>query len=281
MSVTSSRLAALIGDHKKCLVLWDWKSGQVLFVCQSSRNSTNPTQALVQELEGGHFSHLEFIDDYRLLISCGSTKHTPPSLVLMDTTKFVGGAPTQTVFQLSPDFINSGFLSLLLERGVHNPSLAEALAPFHQDPSQRIVVLCPRFFSYYLVLRVGALLDFLGSHEGAEVGWDGWKRRVFTPSNIDRPENTCIWISGCRLFSLYSTDTGPEVRVHDFSMRGGVNYLRKQAFGSLAGIRCLPSTGVRAQIQLDRVSSMHSSHDSLIFSGVSVFVLFYLPWSWN
>ena len=36
VSISSSRLAVLMSMHDwKCMVIWDWKSSQVLFVCQS------------------------------------------------------------------------------------------------------------------------------------------------------------------------------------------------------------------------------------------------------
>ena len=120
----------------------------------------------------------------------------------MDTGKFVEGFPAQTVFRLPPSPPYSGRPSLVLERGAHNPSPAESLAPFHQDPSQRIVALVwPSSPWTHLVLRMGPLLGFLQSHEGSEVGWDEWKAHAIVAS-LDRRigEITSTWVSGRRFF---------------------------------------------------------------------------------
>lgn len=191
----------------------------------------------------------------------------------------MGGTPTETVFHLSPHS-TSGCPSLLLERGVHKPSPAESLAPFHHDPSQRIVVLHRQPPSHHLVLRIGALLELLGSHEGSEVGWDEWNSHVVALSTtVGLREHIRVWVSGCRLFSLNSTnpDLGAQMEVHDFSMRGRVNYLSKQDDEGLA-VRYLQSTGVRARVKLGHVINAHSGHDSIAFFGVSAAALSCCLW---
>ena len=172
----------------------------------------------------------------------------------MDTEKIVGGAPAQIVFCLSPYFTNSVFPSLLLERGAHRPSLVGPLAPFHPDPSQQIVVLCFPYAALSLVIRVGALLKFLGSHEGSEVGWDEWKNHVVIPTAIGHPWEY-FWVSGCRFFSLYQSDSGSdaEMEVHNFSMQGCANHPSRQVMEGLDGVRCQPSTRVRTQMPLGHV----------------------------
>lgn len=189
----------------------------------------------------------------------------------MDTGKFEGGTPARTTFHPSPDFTNFG--RLYLDQGAHEPSLAESTAPFHHDPSQRIVVLCPRSYSHCLVLRVRTLLKFLGSHEGSEVEWDEWKSHVVIPStDLDIQQSIRILVSGCRLFSLHSMGSGAQMEVHDFSMRGRANCLR-QADRGFAGLKCLLSTGVRARIRTE-ILYAHSGHDSIVFSEVSPLVPF-------
>jgi len=56
-------------------------------------------------------------------------------------------APAKTSFQFSPYLRDFGYPSLLFERGVRKPSPAERLAPFYQDPTQRIAASfrLPRF----------------------------------------------------------------------------------------------------------------------------------------
>jgi hypothetical protein len=227
----------------------------------------------------------EFIDDYRLLISRRSEVDAPPSLVLMDTGKFVEGIPVQTFFFLYPHFTYSELpYPLLLERGVYKPSLAESLAPFHPDPYQRIVALRLPSAPHYLVFQVGALLEFLQSHEGTVVQWDEWRSHVVIPSiNLDRRQNVRVWVSGCRFFSLYFTDSSLDfqMEVYDFSVRGRVKYLSKQVDERFPGVTCLSSTGVVAQVQLDGVLDVYNGHDSIVFHGVSVMVLFCSPWEGN
>ena len=202
--------------------------------------------------------------------------NAPPSLVLVDTEKSVGRSPVQTFFQLPTHFTDSRSPYLQLEEGVHEPSPAESLAPFHQDPSQRIVALDSRSSPYYLVIRVGALLGFLGSHEGSKIGWDEWKSHVVIPAtNPGQWGNLCTWVSGCRFFSLCLTDF--RVEVYDFSMRGRASYRIERVNEDFAGVRCLSSTGVRARVQLGHVLSIHSGHGSVVFSGVSVIVFFSFP----
>ena len=103
------------------------------------------------------FADADFIDDYRLLVNLGSSLdyHDLPYIVLINTEKDLGGAPVQTSFHLPPYF--RGFdPPLLLEQGMHEPSPAECLAPFHQDHTQRIAMLSMP--SEKFVFPVGALL---------------------------------------------------------------------------------------------------------------------------
>ena len=198
------------------------------------------------------------------------------------------GIPVQTALLFSPCFINSGPPHLSLERVAHKPSLAESLAPFHPDPLQRIVMLCLPLpylsrFRCFLVFRVEALLDFLRSHEGSVVEWDEWKSHVVIPSISPEQWGSCTCVSGCRLFSLYRTNSslGYQMDMYDFSIRGRVKYQSKQVVKSLPEAACLSSTGVVAQLKMGSVSNAHSGHDSVVFLTVSVIVLFCCPWEGN
>jgi len=95
---------------------------------------TNNAQEPTQTLQNDHYNTVDFIDDYRLLSTLKS-----PCIVLIDTENVAGGTPVQTLFHLSPHFGDFGHPPHLLERGAYKPSPAEYLAPFHQDPAQRIV----------------------------------------------------------------------------------------------------------------------------------------------
>jgi hypothetical protein len=99
--------------------------------------------------------------------------------------------------------------SFISERGMHNPSPAESLAPFHQDPAQRIIALHFKFHPRYLVLRVGTLLQLFKNHEGTEIGWDEWKDHLVFPScSSDTLATRSVQVSGCRLIYFWPTAGG-------------------------------------------------------------------------
>ena len=186
----------------------------------------------------------------------------------MDTEKDTGGAPVQTSFQLPACF---EYPSLFFERGMHEPSSAESLAPFHQDRTQRIAMAFTSSFGF-LVFPVEALLELAGGHKGCEIEWDEWKIHTLIPS-IPAPDLVDFCVSGCRLFSVTSA-YGPdvEVKVYDFSVRGRAKYLSEQVDADLGGVRYLTSTGTSAQPpwHLNELCDMGGGHDSVAFFRVSV-----------
>ena len=191
----------------------------------------------------------------------------------MDTEKDMGGAPAQTSFQLSPYLRDLWRPSLFLERGVHKPSPAEHLAPFYQDPAQRIAALTmPRSLGY-LVFPVEALVGLAEGRDGCEIGWDEWKKHVAIPS-IHQPDMDSVWISGCRLFSIASFYNGWEAALvmYDFSKKGRVEHLGERADPDLVGVRYLSSTGVYAPLSWGdaELIDICCSRDGVIFFVVSV-----------
>jgi hypothetical protein len=188
----------------------------------------------------------------------------------------MGGAPTQTSFQLSPYFFGFGYPPLLLERGVHKPSPAECPAPFHQDPTQRIAALSVFSFGY-LVFSVEALVRLSEGREGREVGWDEWKKHVVIPS-IRQSDLVNAWVSGCRLFCITSAGRSPDARMeeYDFSKKGRVEYLSGEDHPDLDGVRCLSPTGASAQLpwDVDELFDINGSHESVMFFRVSVLHLY-------
>ena len=221
---------------------------------------------------------MEFIDDYRFFVSLGSLGDNLPCVVLVDTEKDVGGVPAQTTFQLSPCFRDSECLDLVLERGMHEPSPAERLAPFHQDPTQRIATLLMSGPSCCLVFPVEALVRLSEGHEGCMIEWDEWKKHVVIPI-ISRPDLYGVWVTGCRLLHITSEgiDTDAEVEVYDFSKKGRVEYLSERSNPGLDGVGYLLSTGGNARLPWDLVESIdiNGGHDSIAFFYVSV--LLFLP----
>jgi hypothetical protein len=260
LSITNSRLvvvAKLWGSNAGfAMFVWDWNSSQVLFVRLLFPHVVlQVTQAVIQELEFGHYASAEFIDDYRLLITRDSRPNLPPCLVLIDTGKDMGGTPIQTTFQLSPHIVCFARPSPVSEQGMHNPPSAESLAPFYQDPAQRIIAL--RFQSYpgHFIVRVGALLELFKDREGTEIGWDEWKDHLVDPSSSSGTLYPyAVQVSGCRLVYFWSTagDPGLEMEVFDFSMQGRAGCLRRGSHKWLGETMShLSSAEGRVQIPLE------------------------------
>ena len=177
----------------------------------------------------------------------------------------------QTFFRLPPPFSRS-YPSLSLEYGAHKPSPAEATAPFHQDPAQRIVILHPGQHFCYLVLRIGALLESLESHEDSVIEWDDWKRYTLIPSGVSILKLKLARVSGCRLFVVNSDNVGPypqKMEVYDFSARGRVDYLSGRVNKDLGGVRYLSPTGANRGIPYDALLGAYNGHDSIVFCEVS------------
>ena len=190
----------------------------------------------------------------------------------MNTEKFVGGAPARTTFKLFPHFGEFEYPRLLIERGAHSPSPAELLAPFRQDPAQRVVTLVRPISPGYLVFRVKTLMDFLEVREGSEVAWDEWKSHVVIPSiEPYNPERIDVFVSGCRLFALNSMGPGHGswMNLYNFSIGGCAKHLGNWSSEDLGAMKCLQSTGIvdhRVPWSVEELSGMHSGHDSVIFS---------------
>lgn len=217
---------------------------------------------------------MRFIDDYRLLAGLKPvSRGAPPSLALMDTRKDTGGVPLQTLFHLSPYF-RDGLLSLLMERGAHEPSPEEFVAPFYRDPSQRIIALDLPYTRCYPVVRVGSLLELLEDHEGSEVGWDEWKSRLILPSIYYRKLGLA-WVSGSRLFVLQLEKNDPptsRIVSYDFSVQGCAKHLSEETNADLGGVKYLSPAAMSKSIPYDTMLGTFGAHDSFIFSYVSVTV---------
>ena len=262
-------------EQKKFLVIWDWRTNQVLFVREPNLVILHRTQGLVQEVEEDRYDTAEFMDDCQLLVGLGSTRNMePPCLVLIDTEQGVGGTPRQTRFHLAPRFSNFGRLSLILEEGAHKPSVAESLAPFHQDPSQRIVALDLLCAPYPLVLQVGALLELKNRGE-ADIEWNEWKSHVAFPHfRSDHEDTSETWVSGCRLFSICSVDylLKDQLDMHDFNMWGGSDCLYQEDEELYGELRTLYNTWGREEVPGDELieSVSRSGNGSIAFLSVSV-----------
>jgi len=185
----------------------------------------------------------------------------------------MGGVPAQTTFQLPSYLCGLGYPSLVLECGVREPSPAEHLAPFYQDPAQRIAGLTMSRSLCYLIFPVEALVGLAEGREGCEIGWDEWKKHVVIPY-IDQPDLLGICVSGCRLFCITSPGYGPDanMKVYDFSKKGRMEYLGERTNSGLVGVRYLSPTGVCLKLPWDSLdlTSMDGGRDSVTLFIVSV-----------
>jgi hypothetical protein len=221
------------------------------------------------------YDSVEFIDDYRLLVALGSSKDDLLCVALMNTKKDTGGVPAQTSFQFPPYLYYPGYPPLLLERGVHKPSSAERLAPFHQDPTQRITALAVPFSPEYLLFSVESLVRLSEGREGCEIGWDEWKEYTAMPS-IRQSHLVGAWVSGCRFFCITSPGHGPDARmeVYNFNKKGRMEYLSEEFHPDLDGVRFLSSAGANAQLPWNVEESidifMNFGHENVIFFRVSL-----------
>lgn len=108
VSITGSRLA-MFGTvqtgvpDRIFLIVWDWKSGQVLFVRQTLPKIWQAKLKHSHRISEERCTCVEFIDDHRLLLALGTTPHTPPSLAVMDTGKDVGGCLCKRSFTSPPN----------------------------------------------------------------------------------------------------------------------------------------------------------------------------------
>lgn len=255
VSVTRSRLSMFTSDHGrpggKRLIVWDWRTAQLLL-----------------DLEEQQLHTAEFIDDYRLLVVLVSwMRSTPSSLALINTAKIVGGTPMQTIFHLSPELYDFKYPSLRLGVGAHEPSPAELLAPFHHDPSQRIVALAMQDTDHP-VFRVAALLELLETHEGTEIGWDEWKNRVFMASfDLDDDTGADIWISGCLFFFGYLSPLAEaHVGVCDFSLQHCARNLREETDNRMGGVRSLADNGERGHFPWYDAEGAYGGYDCILIT---------------
>ena len=156
---------------------------------------------------------------------------------------------------------------------MHEPSPEEFLAPFYPDPAQRIVILDMQGTGLHLAVSVGALLE-LKSHGGAEIGWDEWRGRVLRL--VLHGETTDFWVSGCRLFYIFSTEVNlkDQMQVYDFSVRGRAQYL-SEGDPPFGGFRYLsPTTPVL--LPCAWLVGPCGGRDSMVFPSVSSAILFFL-----
>jgi len=206
MAVTSSRLVVLRATGRTDeaqVVVWDWRTGQVLM-----------------ELKHEYHSSVAFLDNYWLAFVLDSRKpDTASRLVLMNTKLATDEVvPTQTTFRLHQDYLCLVKIRLYVEQGGDEPSHEDSFAPFYPDPSQRVFSICldHDYEQIFLVMKTEVLLKLAREQPGMEMEWEQLESHTFTvqPGNV-----VASWVSGHRLFCISCGGLGDNVRVvvHDFS----------------------------------------------------------------
>ena len=168
-----------------------------------------------------------FIDDHWFLLA-PEWLRASPGLVFINTEQPKTDRPklTRTTFLFEPGVST---LETFFEKGGQKISSEEdLLAPFYQDPSQRILVILvsghPR--TSLFVVKIEALLGLAREWGGADLEWGQWGTNM-----IEVPFEAGLeihpWVSGCRLFFrcwFYLGDSA-WMDVHDFSPRASARYM--------------------------------------------------------
>ena len=223
--------------------------------------TTSSTQGSTQKDPVACNTTFEFIDEYRLLFTLEAEGGKSPALVIMDTKP---DEKKRTTFRVSFPEATSERIFIQMEKGAHNRSKEEtSLAPFYQDPGQRLITLTTHWASDILVFRVEALLKHHKGGENSEVQWNYWKESVATVTLLHHPVAT--WVSGCRLFILSNPQHGGEqmMRVYDFSREGQKFYQGDNVKHSRDGIKELVNVGERSFVPTFS-NRVHGTGDSAI-----------------
>ena len=213
-----------------------------------------------------------FVDDFWLAFTLASHHFgVPPRLVLLNTEQTVG-APrlAQTTFWLNTDedwLVGTPYLDL--GQGGHEPTPEEdSLAPFYQDPSERILVV--EFFEggSVFVMKAEVLLELARERGDTELGWEQWRVHAVEVVSCYRD---FLWVSGSRLFCARWEHENSWVDVYDFSPRASAQHMLEVAHKD-AGIMWQMRPNVECDglpLHDNRVHFTKTGHDSMVFFGVN------------
>ena len=190
-------------------------------------------------------------------------------LALLNTEQTVDDpALAQTTF-----WLESGvdILRLHLDRGGHEPTPEEdSLAPFYQDPSQRLLVL-EAFdeHTYSFAMRTEALLKLAREWGGAGLMWEQWIAHVV---RFQFTNKASLWISGPRLFCLRCV-VNAWIDVFDFSPQASARNMGEE-------VSSYNGTVLRMKVdelhilpwRPDTIYFAAGGHDSIVFLEVDVLV---------
>jgi hypothetical protein len=138
----------------------------------------------------------------------------------------------------------------------------------------------------YLFFPMRVLLEPFKSREGSVVTrWDEWKGHAVM-SYISHPDHGLgtlrVWMSGCRVFSVYLRDNDPSVQmeVYDFSIEGRAKHLSEQVSTELGGIGFLLPAWESGPIPRKKLfdAPAHGVEECIVLTRVSATALTYSLW---
>lgn len=231
------------------------------------------TKPPLQERHSPYYKSIEFLDDYRLVISVSPSGHAgSPSLLLLDTEWVSHMVPAQTLFH-GP--VSYRHWTCLFEAGGYNASAQDILAtPFYPAPSQRILALSTDPQGWFCVMKVEALLKLARERAGEEVQWEEWKpylAQIFLEETSRTAHNMGPWVSGFRLFFVSAQNDGRcDLHVYDFSSHACTKFLPREG----NDVVCVgPVVGHRLPWQAGDIYDITFCHDSMIVQLVSHFLI--------
>jgi len=221
------------------------------------------------------------VDDSTLVLLSDSTLGEVSTLEIFDTERGTVSNPTQTTFCFSPRHPTLEW-DLFLEPCSHIPSPDElTVAPFHSDPSQRILcVATDDYFGLYAI-HAELLLRLTREGEGQRIEWGKWNTHLIQVPVL-QAHDRYVRISGCRLLfagtdkddcktvNRYQRNIGPfYLRVYDFSKGGRANHLPPPdpAYAGIGKGKKWMSSSSRWLVPWDcrEVADVSFGHDSVIF----------------
>ena len=158
-------------------------------------------------------------------------------------------------------------------QGGHEPTPEEdSLAPFYQDPSQRILALEFHQDIYIFVMKAEVLLKLARECEGAGLVWEEWRTHVVEVSLSFGI--TSLWVSGPRLFCLRPPEWGSDVSwvdVYDFGPRASERHIEEATDDDGRAMRTMkPSLGwYELPWHANMIHFANGGHDTIVFLEVN------------
>ena len=157
-------------------------------------------------------------------------------------------------------------LNLISDLGGHTPSRDDELfAPFHPDPSQRVLAI--GLHDFVSVVRTEGLLRLAREREGGHLQWGEWKTHV---TWIVRDGYTSrLWVSGPRVCCADPTESGgTSIDVYDFGAQASAKC--GEQIKCQVAQRFTPSVTKIVPWEVEEIVASHGGHDSLSFVLVKI-----------